>query len=92
MDLVARVARQRTESSVYPDEVRHVALIPPTRIWWGLAVLAGVYFVAGKLGLRLAYEHVSATAVWPPTGIALAAMLLYGSRMWPRGLRGGHSL
>ena len=45
--------------------------------------LTGVYFVAGKLGLSLAFVHASATAVWPPTGIALAALLLYGNHMWP---------
>src|SRR4029077_4812694 len=56
-------------------------LPPLPRKWLALAVLAGVYFAAGKLGLRLAFEHASATAVWPPTGIALAAMLLYGSRV-----------
>jgi len=50
---------------------------------WGLPVLAGVYFVAGKLGLTLAFVHASATAVWPPTGIALAAALLLGYRVWP---------
>src|SRR2546427_10741015 len=58
-------------------------LPPLPRLWLGLAVLAGIYFAAGKLGLRLAFEHASATAVWPPTGIALAAMLLYGYRIWP---------
>jgi PAS domain S-box-containing protein len=50
---------------------------------WGLPVLVGVYFVAGKLGLTLAFVHASATAVWPPTGIALAATLLLGYRVWP---------
>ena len=45
--------------------------------------LAAIYFVAGKLGLRLAFVHVSATTVWPPTGIALAAFLLLGARVWP---------
>lgn len=45
--------------------------------------LAAVYFVAGKLGLRLAYLNSSTTAVWPPTGIALAALLLLGYRAWP---------
>src|SRR2546422_9620060 len=45
--------------------------------------LAAVYFLAGKLGLRLAFVHVSATTVWPPTGIALAAFLLLGVRVWP---------
>src|SRR5438309_6007395 len=46
-------------------------------------VLAAVYFVAGKLGLRLAFVHASATAVWPPTGIAIAAFLILGLRAWP---------
>jgi PAS domain S-box-containing protein len=45
--------------------------------------LTGVYFAAGKLGLSLAFVHASATAVWPPTGIALAAVLLYGPTVWP---------
>src|SRR5207302_10265970 len=31
----------------------------------------------------LAFVHASATAVWPPTGIALAALLLYGYHLWP---------
>src|SRR2546426_5632305 len=46
-------------------------------------VLAVVYFCAAKLGLRLAYVHPSATAVWPPTGITLAAFLILGYRVWP---------
>jgi|SRR3990170_33122 len=45
--------------------------------------LAALYFLAGKLGLQLAIAHPRATAVWPPTGIALAAFLLYGRRVWP---------
>jgi integral membrane sensor domain MASE1 len=45
--------------------------------------LAAIYFCAGKLGLSLAYVHVSASAVWPPTGIAFAALLLWGYRLWP---------
>ncbi len=45
--------------------------------------LAGAYFVAAKGGLALAYENSSVTAVWPPTGIALAALVLGGRRLWP---------
>src|SRR5688572_27374920 len=46
--------------------------------------LAGTYVLAGKLGLTLALLNSSATAVWPPTGIALAAVLILGSRRaWP---------
>src|ERR1041384_5300120 len=45
--------------------------------------LAFVYFLVCKLGLSLAIVHPSATAVWPGTGIALAAFLLLGYRIWP---------
>jgi PAS domain S-box-containing protein len=48
-----------------------------------IGMLASVYFIAGKLGLTLAFVHASATVVWPPTGIALAACLVFGSRVWP---------
>src|SRR5712692_197337 len=53
-----------------------------------LAALGGAYFVAGKLGLKLAFVHASATAVWPCTGIALAAFLILGYRVWPAILAG----
>jgi integral membrane sensor domain MASE1 len=39
--------------------------------------------MAGKLGLQLASVHASATAIWPPTGIAIAAVLLFGYGLWP---------
>src|SRR6185369_18060774 len=43
-----------------------------------MVAVTAVYFIAGKLGLHLAFLNSSATAVWPPTGIALAAVLLLG--------------
>ena len=39
--------------------------------------------MAGKLGLSMAFLHASASAVWPPTGIAIGALLVGGSRLWP---------
>ena len=48
-----------------------------------VALLCIVYFASGRFGLRLAFLHASATPVWPPTGIALASMLVYGTRVWP---------
>jgi signal transduction histidine kinase/ActR/RegA family two-component response regulator len=48
-----------------------------------IAALTALYFVAGKLGLHLAFLHQSASPVWPPAGIALAALLVLGYRMWP---------
>ncbi len=50
----------------------------------GLLVgLAMVYYFAAKLGLRFAFINSSVTAVWPPAGIALAAFVLFGYRVWP---------
>jgi len=48
-----------------------------------LGAVVVAYFVAGRLGLHFAFVHASASAVWPPTGIALAAALLFGRRVWP---------
>jgi integral membrane sensor domain MASE1 len=48
-----------------------------------IGVVTVVYFIAGKLGLKLAFVNASASAVWPPSGIALAALLLLGYRTWP---------
>jgi len=48
-----------------------------------IGLLALVYFVAAKVSLLLAIPPGYATAVWPPSGIALAAILLFGSRLWP---------
>jgi PAS domain S-box-containing protein len=48
-----------------------------------IAILAAVYFVTGKLGLKLAVVHASATPVWLPTGISLAALLKLGYPVWP---------
>lgn len=45
--------------------------------------VAAVYFGAAKLGLSLAFMNSSISAVWPPTGIALAAIVFWGYRMWP---------
>jgi len=58
----------------------------PARFVKELAIGAGVfgiYAVVGKLSLRLAFIHPSASLVWPPTGIALAALLVLGMRFWP---------
>jgi len=50
---------------------------------WLLPLLTGLYVVAGKLGLTLALVNPSATPVWAPTGIAVAALLVLGYRAWP---------
>ena len=53
------------------------------RITASLIALTLVYFCAGKFGLSLALLNPSASVVWPPSGIALAVLLLWGYRLWP---------
>lgn len=47
--------------------------------------VAACYYVAGRLGLlgRLTVEGVIVTPIWPPTGLAVAALLVYGISVWP---------
>src|SRR6266513_1157239 len=49
----------------------------------GLPSVALLYYFGASLGLRLAFEKTNASPVWPSSGIALAAVLLLGYRVWP---------
>ncbi|MEH2505315.1 MULTISPECIES: MASE1 domain-containing protein [unclassified Bradyrhizobium] len=49
----------------------------------GLVAIGLIYFALAKGGLALASIHPSATPIWPPTGVALGAVLLWGYRTWP---------
>jgi diguanylate cyclase (GGDEF)-like protein len=71
-------------SSSTPGEKK--SLHSRSRFIYHVATIAGlgaVYFVAAKLGLKLAFVYPSASSVWPGTGIALSAILLLGYRVWP---------
>src|SRR5205085_536046 len=46
-------------------------------------LVAVAYVVAAEFGFSLAFSTRQVTAIWPPTGIALAALLIGGRRMWP---------
>ncbi|MDP9099154.1 MAG: MASE1 domain-containing protein, partial [Verrucomicrobiota bacterium] len=56
---------------------------PRLRVAPTVGVLTVLYFLAAKFSLKLAFLHASASPVWPPAGIALAALLVLGYRMWP---------
>src|SRR5215469_15416471 len=49
----------------------------------GLIGIGLTYFVLAKSGLAFALIHPSASPIWPPTGFALAAIVLWGYRAWP---------
>ena len=48
-----------------------------------LAVVALVYYLAGRIGLELAYLDGAVAALWPPAGVGLAVLFLFGIRLWP---------
>src|SRR5258706_12256313 len=52
-------------------------------VWAQAGLLAAVSFAAANFWLLLAIPPGYATAVWPPSGIALAATLALGNRVWP---------
>lgn len=45
--------------------------------------LTVLYVLAAKVGLLLAFEQENTSPVWPPTGLAIAAVLFCGMRIWP---------
>ena len=67
------------------DQPRHLRGGTPSagRTLLLIAAVAAGYYVTGRLGLLLAIPPGYATAVWPPSGIALAAVLLAGARVVP---------
>ena len=62
---------------------RVLALNRPIPYLARVVFLAAIYFCAAKLALVAAIPPGYATAVWPPSGIALASVLLLGARIWP---------
>jgi signal transduction histidine kinase len=48
-----------------------------------VALVAGAYYLTGRLGLELAYLDGAVAALWPPAGLGLAVLFLYGIRLWP---------
>ena len=86
----ARMRFLRSTQNVTQLERRRAASWEPALATWPqgayvleLALVVTAYFLGAKVGLHLAYANKNVTAVWPPTGIALAALLLLGVRIWP---------
>jgi signal transduction histidine kinase/integral membrane sensor domain MASE1/ActR/RegA family two-component response regulator len=57
--------------------------MPTSRTWLTGAAVTAVYVAAARLGFGLAFVAEQVTTVWAPTGIAAAALLLWGRRLWP---------
>jgi len=49
----------------------------------GIVLVAAAYYLTGKAGLHLRYFHDTVTALWPPVGVGIAALLIWGPGLWP---------
>src|SRR5437773_9726674 len=58
-------------------------MTPASRTLWFFPLVAAGYVVSGRLGLLLAVPPGYATAIFPPAGIAAAAMLIAGPASLP---------
>jgi PAS domain S-box-containing protein len=63
---------------------------PSSRLHWltKAVILTVLYFIIARIGLRYAAIGESISPVWPPTGLALAALLVLGREYWPAVLAG----
>ncbi len=60
----------------------------PAARGWGqtvtrIALLAALYLAGAHAGLAVAFSNRNVTTVWPPTGIAVAGLLIWGIDVWP---------
>jgi signal transduction histidine kinase len=74
---------QAASTSIPPKEAALFGLRPATlRYVHGVLLLGAAYFGAAKLGQTLRYT-ASVSAIWPPVGLGMAALYLWGLRWWP---------
>jgi diguanylate cyclase (GGDEF)-like protein/PAS domain S-box-containing protein len=56
----------------------------PSRAWAVETLfVAGAYYVSAVLSLQVALVGRQVTPIWPPTGIAVVGLLVFGRRVWP---------
>ncbi len=80
-----KIVPDHTAPKVPPNRAVRALRMQDVLVPLGVAVL---YVAAAKLGLALAYQAQQVTAVWPPTGLALAAVLRLRGRAVPGVLLG----
>jgi integral membrane sensor domain MASE1 len=62
------------------------------RYFLELSIIAAGYIGLAELALLLPTINPAATPLWPPTGLALALVLLRGYQIWPAILAGSFPL
>src|ERR1043166_1789931 len=86
----AVLAAWATGMESFPRPMTNPRSTASTALRWSARALAlaAAYFVVAKIGLRYATIGPSISPVWPPTGLAVAALMLLGARYWPAILLG----
>jgi PAS domain S-box-containing protein len=65
------------------SQPKHISSSRLLRYAGKVVLVGGAYYVAAVFGLRLALIERNVTPLWPPTGIAVVALLIFGWRVWP---------
>jgi signal transduction histidine kinase len=79
------VSTQAESSRVQPSALPAAAITPQwrsARFLAGVVLLGAAYYGTAKLGQTLRYT-ASVSAIWPPAGVGIAALYLWGIRWWP---------
>jgi PAS domain S-box-containing protein len=76
-------AGERTLLKTHPDGLARTIKSDPLNYVAKTLIVAVAYYVAARLGLRVALIERNVTPLWPPTGIALVAFLVFGRALWP---------
>jgi signal transduction histidine kinase len=75
----------RAELSPAQPSLRATTFVGPSRVSKyvaGVLALAAAYYAAAKVGQTLRYT-ASVSAIWPPAGLGIGALYLWGLRWWP---------
>jgi len=81
--LASGVAPGRKAVREQIDALRRRGVAGPVRYVLTVALVALAYYGSGRIGLELAYLNGAVAALWPPAGLGLAVLFLYGMRLWP---------
>ena len=74
---------ERTPLNTRPGNLAQTIRSNPLGYAGKVLIVGFAYYAAARLGLRVALIERNVTPLWPPTGIALVAFLVYGRAVWP---------
>jgi len=75
--------RLAAHTSDLSSTARPLAIVSGRKRIWQLTCVFAAYLLAGKIGLAVPFTSGNISPFWPPAGVALAAILLLGYRIWP---------